>query len=145
MSARFLSFGLALLLAGMSCLVTASARPGLLYLTLEDCPLCAQFEQQVLSDAAVRDRLDQQFNWLTHALGQGPVALPDGRQVAERELLQALRIYGTPALVYLSAAGEVVLVQQGARDRSSFLRALDYVQQAGYQQAPFSLWQAEQL
>lgn len=121
----------------------ADARPIVLYLSMDNCPMCQAFEREVLTDAAVDALLDQSFQWLKHRTGQAELGLPNGRRVSENEFLHKLNIYGAPALVYFNSDHEVVLVQQGPQDSRQFLQSMQYVLAAGYETLPFSHWRIQ--
>lgn len=106
-----------------------AARAGkrlLLYFWLEGCPYCERMTQVTFRDPEVLARLKRGFVPVgINVRGDRDIAWTDGRTLSEKQLAAALKVRGTPTMVFLDGAGNVALRLSGYMEAAQFARALE--------------------
>jgi thioredoxin-related protein len=98
----------------------------MLYFWLEGCPYCERMTAVTFRDAAVLERLKRGFVPVgVNVRGDRDVAWTDGATLSEKQLAAALKVRGTPTLVFLDGQGAIVLRLTGYLAPAEFARALD--------------------
>jgi thioredoxin-related protein len=103
----------------------------MLYFWLEGCPYCERMTEVTFRDAPVLERLKRGFVAVgVNVRGDRDIVWTDGDTLSEKQLTAALKVRGTPTMVFLDGAGNVVLRLSGYRKPAEFARALDSVSTA---------------
>lgn len=98
----------------------------MLYFWLEGCPYCERMTRVTFRDAAVLERLKRGFVPVgVNVRGDRDIVWTDGAMLAEKQLAAALKVRGTPTMVFLDAKGAVALRFTGYIEPGEFARALD--------------------
>ena len=98
----------------------------MLYFWLEGCPYCERMTRVTFRDAAVLERLKRGFVPVgVNVRGDRDIVWTDGAMLAEKQLAAALKVRGTPTMVFLDAKGAVALRVTGYIEPGEFARALD--------------------
>lgn len=109
--------------------VADAARDGkrvMLYFWLEGCPYCKQMTSVTFRDPAVVQRLKRGFVALgINVRGDREFTWTDGATLSEKQLSAAMKIRGTPTLVFLDAKGAIALRRAGYIAPAEFARLLD--------------------
>lgn len=116
----------------------------LLVFHVDGCPFCERMREQIFSRPEVQDYYRRQFTILQIDVN-GSVPLTDlsGREVPEKHFARALRIVGTPTLVYLDLEGKEVHRFSGvARDVAEFLARGRYVAEGHWRKGSFEQYRA---
>jgi thioredoxin-related protein len=108
--------------------VKDAARDGrrlMLYFWQEGCPFCKKLMQTTLADRAIAQRTREHFVAVALNIhGDREVQWTDGRTMREKELARALKIQGTPTLLFLDERGALVLRLTGYVPPERFAAAL---------------------
>lgn len=106
-----------------------AARDGkrlMLYFWLTGCPYCERMTNDTLRDPAVVERLKRGFVPVgVNVRGDREIVWTDGASLSEKQLSAALKVRGTPTILFLDAKGEVALRLVGYVAAGEFARALD--------------------
>ena len=103
----------------------------MLYFWLEGCPYCERMTEVTFRDSGVLERLKRGFVAVgVNVRGDRDILWTDGNTLSEKQLTAALKVRGTPTMVFLDGAGNVMLRLRGYREPAEFARALDSVSTA---------------
>ena len=106
-----------------------AARQGkhlMLYFWLTGCPYCGRMSDITFRDPAVLERLKRGFVPVgVNVRGDRDIAWIDGATLSEKRLAAALKVRGTPTVVFLDGQGAVALRLTGFVAPAEFARALD--------------------
>jgi thioredoxin-related protein len=106
-----------------------AARAGkrlMLYFWLEGCPYCERMTRVTFRDPAVLERLKRGFVPVgVNVRGDRDIGWTDGALLTEKQLAAALKVRGTPTMVFLDAKGAIALRLIGYLEPADFARALD--------------------
>lgn len=98
----------------------------MLYFWLEGCPYCQQMTSVTFRDSGVVERLKRGFVALgINVRGDREFTWTDGATLSEKQLSAAMKIRGTPTLVFLDAKGAIALRRAGYIAPAEFARLLD--------------------
>jgi thioredoxin-related protein len=98
----------------------------MLYFWLANCPYCERMTQETFRDPAVLERLRRGFVPVgVNVRGDRDIVWTDGASLSEKQLSAALKVRGTPTILFLDAKGEVALRRVGYVAPAEFARALD--------------------
>ncbi len=112
----------------------------ILYIKQADCVYCDELDK-TLQSSLISEKLLGRFSIETYDLStDASIELPGLRQLTLSELVSEFRVVGTPALIFMNAEQEPVLVRQGRQQESDLIAAMDYVESHGYENMPFSVW-----
>jgi thioredoxin-related protein len=115
-----------------------SGKQVIAFLHLDECPYCVRMLDENFRSGETRALLENNFHVVgVDIKGSLDVTWVDGRIYTESGLSKHLRVYGTPAVVFLDQAGNNVLQLNGYRDPAAFRQALNYVQERHYQTTKF--------
>lgn len=109
-------------------------RPLLVLFEGADCVRCERFHDEVLGDAATRDRLAA-FDVVRLDAGDAstPVLTPDGRRTTPSDWYRAFAFTQLPALVFFSEAGDPVLETDALVLKSRMNNSIGFVNQRAYE------------
>ncbi len=102
------------------------------------CPYCQRMQDEVFSDASVREYLDENFTYVrlnsdttagTHQYAE--------RTLSTKELASVLGAQGVPTTVFLEPDGTPIARQPGFIKRPTFLKILRYVGSEAYRHQSF--------
>lgn len=111
----------------------------LVFLHLDECPYCARMLRENFEDGENRAFIQKHFDVIAvNVRGALEVAWIDGAKYTERTLARHLRLFGTPAVVFLGQDASKVLQFAGYRDPGALRTALEYVESGGYRRQPFA-------
>lgn len=97
-----------------------------LYFWLSGCPFCKQMTSVTFRDPVIAERLKRGFVPVgVNVRGDREITWNDGATLSEKQLSAALKVRGTPTLVFLDARGEVALRVTGYVPPAEFAKALD--------------------
>jgi thioredoxin-related protein len=109
--------------------VSDAAKDGkrlMLYFWLEGCPYCQRMTSVTFRDPAVVERLKRGFVPVgVNVRGDRDIGWTDGATLSEKQLAAALKVRGTPTMVFLDAKGAIALRLTGYIAPAEFARALD--------------------
>ena len=98
----------------------------MLYFWLEGCPYCERMTRITFRDPAVLERLKRGFVPVgVNVRGDRDIGWTDGALLTEKQLAAALKVRGTPTMVFLDAKGAIALRLVGYLEPADFARALD--------------------
>jgi thioredoxin-related protein len=98
----------------------------MLYFWLEGCPYCERMTEVTFRDATVLARLKRGFVPVgVNVRGDRDIAWTDGATLSEKQLTAALKVRGTPTMIFLDAKGAIALRLTGYIAPAEFARALD--------------------
>ncbi len=98
----------------------------MLYFWLEGCPYCERMTRVTFRDPAVLERLKRGFVPVgVNVRGDRDIGWTDGALLTEKQLAAALKVRGTPTMVFLDAKGAIALRLVGYLEPADFARALD--------------------
>jgi thioredoxin-related protein len=98
----------------------------MLYFWLEGCPYCERMTRVTFRDPAVLERLKRGFVPVgVNVRGDRDIGWTDGALLTEKQLAAALKVRGTPTMVFLDAKGAIALRLIGYLEPADFARALD--------------------
>jgi thioredoxin-related protein len=112
-----------------------SERPLLVFFETADCNRCERFHDEVLSDAATRERLAD-FDVFRFDADDTttPVMTPDGQRTTPSEWYRSFAFTQLPALVFFSEAGEPVLETDAMVLSNRMSNAIGFVTDRAYEQ-----------
>jgi thioredoxin-related protein len=98
----------------------------MLYFWLEGCPYCERMTRVTFRDPAVLERLKRGFAPVgVNVRGDRDLVWTDGKTLTEKQLTAALKVRGTPTMIFLDAQGAVTLRLTGYLEPAEFARALE--------------------
>ena len=98
----------------------------MLYFWLEGCPYCERMTRVTFRDPAVLERLKRGFVPVgVNVRGDRDIGWTDGALLTEKQLAAALKVRGTPTMVFLDAKGAIALRLSGYVEPADFARALE--------------------
>jgi thioredoxin-related protein len=98
----------------------------MLYFWLEGCPYCERMTRVTFRDPAVLERLKRGFVPVAvNVRGDRDLLWTDGATLTEKQLTAALKMRGTPTMIFLDAKGAIALRLAGYLEPAEFARALD--------------------
>ena len=101
------------------------------------CGWCAKMDQDVYTDDAVQAYLAEHFTATRLDIeGDGPLQYFDAA-VTPAQLGRAMGITGTPTTVFVDTDGSLITKLPGFANAETFLYALQYVREEGYERATF--------
>lgn len=102
------------------------------------CPYCQRMQDEVFSDASVREYLDENFTYvrLNSDTTAGTHRYAD-RTLSTKELASVLGARGVPTTVFLEPDGTPIARQPGFIERPTFLKMIRYVGSEAYRNQSF--------
>jgi thioredoxin-related protein len=98
----------------------------MLYFWLSGCPYCERMTRETFRDPAVLERLKRGFVPVgVNVRGDRDIGWTDGATLSEKQLAAALKVRGTPTMVFLDAKGAVASRLTGYVAPAEFARALE--------------------
>jgi thioredoxin-related protein len=98
----------------------------MLYFWLEGCPYCERMTETTFRDPAVLERLKRGFVPVgVNVRGDRDMVWTDGATLSEKQLAAALKVRGTPTMIFLDAKGAVASRLTGYVAPAEFARALE--------------------
>lgn len=98
----------------------------MLYFWLEGCPYCQRMTEVTFRDATVLERLKRGFVPVgVNVRGDRDILWTDGKTLSEKQLAAALKVRGTPTMLFLDGAGNVTLRLSGYREAVEFARVAE--------------------
>jgi thioredoxin-related protein len=98
----------------------------MLYFWLEGCPYCERMTRVTFRDPAVLERLKRGFVPVgVNVRGDRDIGWTDGAMLTEKQLAAALKVRGTPTMLFLDAKGAIALRLIGYVEPADFARALE--------------------
>lgn len=98
----------------------------MLYFWLSGCPYCERMSEVTFRDPAVLERLKRGFVPVgVNVRGDRDIVWTDGATLSEKQLAAALKVRGTPTMIFLDAEGAIALRLTGYIAPAEFARALD--------------------
>jgi thioredoxin-related protein len=96
------------------------------YFWLAGCPYCERMTRETFRDPAVLERLKRAFVPVgVNVRGDRDIVWTDGSTLSEKRLAAALKVRGTPTIVFLDGEAAVALRLTGYVAPAEFARALD--------------------
>lgn len=113
---------------------TAAGKSGvLLMFELEGCPYCTKLRQQVLSRDDVQAYFRKHFaSFAVDVVGALPIIDFAGQPTTEKAYAGAMKIRGTPTIVFFGASGKELARVSGAKDAAAFMLAGRYIAEGHY-------------
>lgn len=112
----------------------------ILYIKQVDCVYCDELDK-TLQSSLISEKLFGRFSIESYDLStDASIELPGLRELTLSELVSEFRVVGTPALIFMNAEQEPVLVRQGRQQEDDLIAAMDYVESNEYENMPFSVW-----
>ncbi|MET4163757.1 thioredoxin-related protein [Marinobacterium sp. MBR-111] len=112
----------------------------ILYIKQADCVYCNELDK-TLQSSLISEKLFGRFSIESYDLStDASIRLSGQQELTLSELVSEFRIVGTPALIFMNAEQEPVLVRQGRQQKDDLIAAIDYVETHGYESLPFGVW-----
>jgi thioredoxin-related protein len=116
----------------------AQDKPILVEIYAPWCPYCQRMQENVYSDATVREYLDETFTYVR--LNSDTTAGTHqyrGRTLSTKQLASVLGARGVPTTTFLKPDGSPIARQPGFIKRPMFLQIIRYVGSGAYEQESF--------
>lgn len=112
----------------------------------EGCPGCAHMRQHVLNRADVQKFYRASFlNFAVDIHSSVPVSDFGGRSQTEKGYSQAMRVKGTPTLVFVDLEGREVVRVLGAQEADEFMLLGEFVASGAYKSRKFAEFKQDKL
>jgi thioredoxin-related protein len=112
----------------------------IIYIKQADCVYCDELDK-TLQSSLMTQKLAGRFSIESYDLStDASIKLLGQKKLTLSELVSEFRIVGTPALIFMNAKHEPVLVRQGRQQESDLIAAMDYVETHGYENLSFGVW-----
>lgn len=112
----------------------------IVYIKQADCIYCNELDK-TLQSSLISEKLFGRFSIESYDRStDASIRLSGQQELTLSELVSEFRIVGTPALIFMNAEQEPVLVRQGQQQADDLIAAMDYVESHGYENMPFSVW-----
>jgi len=112
----------------------------ILYIKQVDCVYRDELDK-TLQSSLISEKLFGRFSIESYDLStDASIELPGLGELTLSELVSEFRVVGTPALIFMNAEQEPVLVRQGRQQEGDLIAAMDYVESNEYENMPFSVW-----
>ncbi len=114
----------------------AAGKHVMLFFHLDECPYCDRMLEESIKPAPKASYLQQHFDAIAiNVRGAREVAFNDEITVSERQLADILKVFGTPAILFLDGDNRTVARVDGYRAPERFREVLDYVASGAYRNA----------
>lgn len=115
------------------------------WLTLPDCPGCAEMARTVFADPRSIQRFQRHFVGVqVDIAASDPLTDPSGQPRSPAEFARRLHAVGTPSLAFFDGQGQLRYRYTGVLDPAGFARLLEFVRRGDYERQPFRLSQRGQ-
>ena len=105
----------------------------MLYMHLENCPYCKRMLDENFFQGANKPFIQKHFDVIDiNIRGSRSVEWGSGVIYNEKELAQELKVYATPAILFINAKGQVVYRTNGYRSPERLRNVLQYVAEGQY-------------
>ncbi len=105
---------------------TKAGKRVMLYFWLTGCPYCERMTRETFTEPALAARLKRDFVPIgINVRGDRDIIWTDGTTRTEKTLTAALKVRGTPTMLFLDGRGAVALRLTGYLPPADFMRALD--------------------
>lgn len=105
----------------------------MLYMHLENCPYCKRMLDENFLQGANKPFIQKHFDVIDiNIRGSRSVEWGSGVIYNEKELAQELKVYATPAILFVNAKGQVVYRTNGYRSPERLRNVLQYVSEHQY-------------
>jgi len=105
----------------------------MLYMHLENCPYCKRMLDESFFQGANKPFLQKHFDVIDiNIRGDRSVEWGGGVIYNEKELAQELKVYATPAILFINAKGQIVYRTNGYRSPERLRNVLQYVSERQY-------------
>ena len=112
---------------------TGAGRHVMLFFDLNGCPYCARMLEESFTAEPLSSYIQANFDVIAvNILGDREIAFNDEIMVSEKKLAEILKVYSTPALVFLDDNNETVARVNGYRAPGRFQQVLEYVATRSY-------------
>lgn len=113
----------------------AAGRHVMLFIHLDECPYCEALLRESLVESDYSGWLRERFDVIAiNVRGAREVAFDENTTLTERELVRALHVRQTPAVIFLDGDNNTVARVDGYRTPAEFKRILDYVDSGSYRE-----------
>ena len=113
---------------------TESGRQVMLFFELNGCPYCDRMLSESFETDPISQYIQDHFDVIAiNIQGDREIAFNDEISVSEKQLGEILKVYSTPALLFLNEDNETVLRVNGYRAPERFRQILEYVATRAYQ------------
>lgn len=110
-----------------------AGRHVLVFMELEQCPYCARMLDENFRRGEPMAFIRRHFDVIgLNVRGERELEWIDGAKHTERTLAGKLRVWGTPALVFLDPEGGIALQLNGYRSPQALRQALEFVHERAY-------------
>lgn len=110
-----------------------SGRHVMLFFDLNGCPYCARMLEESFTAEPLSSYIRANFDVIAvNILGDREIAFNEEIMVSEKKLAEILKVYSTPALVFLDENNETVVRVNGYRAPERFQQVLEYVATRSY-------------
>lgn len=110
-----------------------NGRQLMIFFHLDECPYCARTLDENFREGDTREFTEKNFDVVAlNIRGDRTVEWIDGKTYTESSLTKMLRIYATPAIIFIDPECRIALRLDGFRKRQTLRHALEYVQQKAY-------------
>jgi thioredoxin-related protein len=105
----------------------------MLFMHLDGCPYCDAVLSESIVESDYSPWLRERFDAIAiNIRGAREVVFNEELTVTERELARVLKVFQTPAVIFLNGENKVVMRIDGYRTAQEFKRVLDYVDSKSY-------------
>lgn len=117
----------------------AKGRHLLVFLHMDECPYCARMIKENFAAGDNQPFIKQHFDVVAiNVRGDREVTWTDGKTYSEKDLARAVKVLGTPTIVFLYHDGKKALQLNGYRDPRAFRDALEFVHGQHYRKQALS-------
>lgn len=118
----------------------------ILFFQLNDCPYCDRMLEESFEAEPLTSYIRQHFDTIAiNVRGDREIAFNEEISVTEKELSNILKVFGTPAIVFLDKENKTIARVDGYRAPQRFQTVLEYVASGAYQTRSLADYQSAQL
>ncbi len=123
----------------------ANGRQLMIFFHLDECPYCSRTLDENFREGDVKEFTEKHFDVVAlNIRGDRTVEWIDGKTYTEAILVQVLKVYATPTIMFIDPERRIVLRLDGFRKRQTLRYSLEYVQQKAYRHESLTSFIAEQ-
>ncbi len=113
---------------------TQAGKHVLLFFELSGCPYCDRMLEESFEAEPLSSYIQANFDAIViNILGDRDIAFNEEISVTEKELAEILKVYSTPALLFLNKENKTIARVNGYRARERFKLVLEFVATKSYQ------------
>ncbi len=114
------------------------------FVEAEWCGICKRMKRETFPDPDILSLLKNRFVSVSIDLDSRETVSFNGEAFTERSFAQAMKVVGTPTMIFADAEGEILGETSGFYNRGRFLLLLSYVDSDRFQTMTFDEFEKEQ-